>query len=92
MITAFLSIWWAWIAAAILFGLIEIFTPAFIFLGFAIGALATGLIVAVTGGLDTGVVLVAFGVLSLLGWVGLRFAFRRQSTGAKIITQDINDS
>jgi len=91
MITAFLGIWWAWIAAAIVFGLIEIFTPAFIFLGFAIGALITGLIVAATGGMQTGTVLVVFGILSLVAWVGLRFAFRRQSSAAKIITHDIND-
>lgn len=91
MITAFLGIWWAWMAAAIVFGLIEIFTPAFLFLGFAIGAFATGLIVAVTGGLATGTVLVVFGVLSILAWVGLRLAFKRQSTDAKIFVKDVND-
>lgn len=92
MITAFLGIWWAWIAAAIVFGLIEIFTPSFIFLGFALGALITGLIVAITGGLATGTVLVIFGFLSLLAWIGLRFAFRRQSSDAKVFTRDINDN
>lgn len=91
MITAFLGIWWAWIAAAIVFALIEIFTPSFIFLGFALGALATGIIVGVGGGLATGTVMTIFGTLSLLAWVALRLAFRRQSTDAKVITRDIND-
>ena len=34
------TIWWAWLCVAILLGIVEVLVPGFIFLGFAIGALA----------------------------------------------------
>ncbi|MFK7745604.1 MAG: NfeD family protein [Roseobacter sp.] len=92
MMSALLSIWWLWIAAAIVLGLIEIFAPSFIFLGFALGALATGVLVGL-GAVPSAAILIAiFAGVSLLAWVGLRTAFKRQSTPAKIITRDVNDN
>ena len=91
-ITAFLSIWWAWIAVALVFGLIEVLSPGFIFLGFALGALVTGVLVGIGFTASAPVLLAVFSVISLLCWIGLRFAFRRQSSGSKIITEDVNDN
>ena len=92
MIEALLNIWWLWIALALVFGLIELFAPAFIFLGFALGALATGIVVLVATPGSAAALLAIFALLSLIGWVGLRAAFRNQSTGAKVVTKDINDN
>jgi membrane protein implicated in regulation of membrane protease activity len=92
MIDAFTGIWWVWIAAALVFGLIEVLAPGFIFLGFALGALATGLLVGLGYAPSASLLLAVFGGVSILAWVGLKLAFRRQSSGRKIITEDINDS
>ncbi|MGA9251781.1 MAG: hypothetical protein WBV78_12305 [Roseobacter sp.] len=91
MIEAILSIWWMWIAAALVFGLIEVLAPGFIFLGFALGAIATGLVVGVGYAPSSAALLAIFGAVSLLSWVGLRFAFRHQSSGAKLFKKDVND-
>ncbi|MGD9294981.1 MAG: hypothetical protein PVI41_08890 [Roseobacter sp.] len=92
MIDAFMKIWWLWIAVGLVFGLIELFAPGFIFLGFALGALATGVFVGIAGAPSAPALLAIFGGVSLLCWIGLRFVFRRQSSNARIITRDINDS
>lgn len=92
MITAVFGIWWAWIAAALVFGLIEVLSPGFLFLGFALGALVTGVLVGLGVSSSAAVLLAVFSAVSLLCWIGLRFAFRRQSSGAKVITEDINDN
>lgn len=92
MITALLSIWWLWVAIALVLGLIELVAPSFIFLGFSLGALATSAYVGLADVPSPSVLFAFFSVVSLLAWVGLRFAFRRQSSDAKIITRDINDN
>jgi membrane protein implicated in regulation of membrane protease activity len=92
MITALLNIWWLWVAIALLLALVELLAPGFIFLGFALGALATSAVVAL-GYVSSGAGLLAvFAVVSLVAWIGLRAAFRRQSGSARIITRDINDT
>ncbi len=91
MMTALLGIWWLWIAIAIVLGLIELVAPSFIFLGFSLGALATSAFVGLADVPSPPVLMAFFAVVSLLAWVGLRVAFRRQSSDAKIITHDIND-
>ena len=92
MIEAFLNIWWLWIAIALIFGLIELFAPTFIFLGFALGALATGLVVLFANPGSSAGLMAIFAVLSLLGWLVLRVAFKKQTTGARVVTDDINDN
>jgi membrane protein implicated in regulation of membrane protease activity len=91
MISALLSIWWLWIAIALIFALIELVAPSFIFLGFALGALATSVLVGLGYVPSAPALFACFAVVSLAAWIGLRLAFRRQSSDAKIITKDIND-
>lgn len=92
---AWLSIWWIWIALALVLGIVEILLPSFFFLGFSLGALAVGLTLALAPGLLAGVsvgaTIALFAMLSLVAWLLLRFVFRRQSSGRKIFTKDIND-
>ena len=91
MITAFLGIWWVWIAIGLILGLIELFAPSFIFLGFALGAFVTAGFVGLSSAPSVPIMVAVFSVVSLLAWVGLRMAFRRQSSDAKIFTKDVND-
>ncbi|THH38811.1 hypothetical protein E4Z66_04445 [Aliishimia ponticola] len=92
---AWLTTWWVWIAIGLVFGIIEVLAPGFIFLGFMLGALIVGLIALVAQGFIAGLsfnaLMALFAGLSLLSWIALRLAFRRQSSGAKTFTNDIND-
>jgi membrane protein implicated in regulation of membrane protease activity len=88
----YLTLWWIWICIALALGLVELLAPGFIFLGFGLGALAMAAVVLIWPGLGVPMLLASFAVLSLLGWIVLRLAFRRQSSGARIVTRDINEN
>ncbi len=88
----YLTLWWVWICIALALGVVELLAPGFIFLGFAIGALIMAGIVAFVAGINVPPLLALFAVLSLLAWIGLRLVFRRQSSGARIVTRDINEN
>ncbi|WP_299881972.1 hypothetical protein [uncultured Sulfitobacter sp.] len=88
----YLSLWWMWICIALVVGLIELLAPGFIFLGFALGALVMAAVVFVVPGLSVPVMLALFAILSLIAWIVLRQVFRRQSSGARIVTRDINEN
>ena len=70
----------------------EVLLPAFLFLGFALGALATwGVIwleLVPAGGLA--LTLVIFASLSLMAWLGLRAIFGRRAV-VRRVEGDIND-
>lgn len=87
-----LNLWWVWTAAALVLAVIEVLVPGFIFLGFALGALAMAGVVLATPGLTAPALLALFAALSLMAWIGLRIVFRRQSSGARIVHRDINDN
>ncbi len=86
------TIWWVWVVAGVALGLLEIVVPGFVFLGFAVGAGVTGLLVL--AGLAPGnVALLAlvFAVLSLVAWILLRRAVGVTRGQVKIWHKDIND-
>jgi membrane protein implicated in regulation of membrane protease activity len=86
------GIWWVWLSVALALALVEIVLPGFIFLGFAIGAAALAVIVAVIGmPFGAPVAVALFAGLSLIAWIALRVIFRNQRSGARIIRHDIND-
>ncbi len=93
--TELLTNWWVWVALALFLGIVEIVAPSFFFLGFSLGALVLGLLFGfapeLLGGLSISAVIALFAGLSLVAWLALRFVFRRQSSGSKIFTKDIND-
>lgn len=90
--TALLQVWWFWICFALVLGVIELLAPATIFLGFALAALAMALFVAVVPGIMAPALLALFAFLSLVSWLVLRMIFRNQSSGARVITRDINEN
>jgi inner membrane protein len=91
MLMDYLTLWWVWVSIALILGLIEILLPGNIFLGFALGALAMVPVVLLPGA-STSLLVAVFAGLSLLCWIILRAVFRRQSSGARIVTRDINES
>ena len=87
-----LHIWWAWIAAALVFGILEVLAPSFIFLGFALSALALGLWIWVIGTTLSPALLIAiFALLALVAWLGLRALFKLPKGQVKTFDHDIND-
>ncbi len=85
------SLWWVWIAGALGLAILEVLVPGFMFVGFAIGAAAVGLLLALGVSMSLPWILVVFAVLSLLSWIGMRRMFGVRKGQKKIWTRDINE-
>jgi len=85
------SVWWAWIGGAIALVILEILAPGYIFLGFAIGATAVGVLLALGASLSLPILLVVFGAVSLASWLVLRIAFGVRKGQTKTWDTDINE-
>ena len=85
------SLWWVWLAAALVLAILEVLAPGFIFLGFAIGAALVGLMLLTPFSPGLPALLAAFAVLSLVAWGALRTLFRREDGEARRFDHDIND-
>ncbi|MBI1493815.1 NfeD family protein [Halocynthiibacter styelae] len=88
--------WWAWLAGALILGILEVLAPGVIFLGFACGAALVGLLFAigpVGDWLATSfpMTMVIFALASLASWVILRQVMGKRQNQPKIIENDIND-
>lgn len=85
---------WVWLVAGLVLGIAETILPGFILLGFAIGAVVTGLLVwgGVLGTAGLPWVLLVFALASLAGWYGLKTVFRTPGQKPKIWDRDINDN
>ncbi|GHF08495.1 hypothetical protein GCM10016455_31740 [Aliiroseovarius zhejiangensis] len=83
--------WWVWIAGAIALGILEMLAPGFIFVGFAVGAAAIGLLllIGVTPSLPW--ILVLFAAISLVTWLVLRRVVGVRKGQSKRIDIDINE-
>lgn len=87
------SIWWVWIVAGFLLGMLEIIVPGYIFLGFAIGAVVTGLLVGISVAPASPALLVLiFAVCSLVAWLVLRRTMGVRAGQVKVWDRDINDN
>lgn len=92
------QLWWIWAVAGLALGILEVFAPGYVFLGFAAGAIATGIVILVggpfaawlTGSLP--LVLLFFAVASLLAWLAARRIFGLREGQVKIWDRDINDN
>ncbi|NHB78083.1 NfeD family protein [Rhodobacter calidifons] len=92
MLTTFVGTWWAWVILGFALGVLEVLAPGYIFLGFAIGAVLTGVLVGIglaPGGLAA--LILTFAVLSVLAWLILRRAIGVREGQVKIWDRDIND-
>jgi len=92
METQLWTLWWVWCAAALALGILEVLVPGFVFLGFAIGAAVTGLLLLATGaawGLP--LLLLIFAGISLAAWLLLKRFFALPKGQVKKFNHDIND-
>jgi membrane protein implicated in regulation of membrane protease activity len=90
---ALLTEWWFWFSAAALLGIIEVLVPAFVFLGFSVGAVAVGLLLALGfADLSPAATIALFAVLSLAGYAILRALLGRSRGDIRLIDKDINDN
>ncbi|SHJ92385.1 hypothetical protein SAMN05444000_11591 [Shimia gijangensis] len=90
--SAIVSIWWVWLAAALALAIIEVLAPGFVFLGFAIGAAIVGLMLLGPLSLASpAMLLLVFAALSLAAWLVLRRFFALPTGQVKTFDSDIND-
>jgi inner membrane protein len=87
----FWTVWWVWVAGGFALGVLEVMLPGFIFLGFAIGAVLTGLFLLIGLPIGLPALLLIFALLSLASWVALRAKFGRNEGQVKIWHKDINE-
>ena len=91
MLTSLVGTWWAWVILGFALGVLEVLAPGFIFLGFAIGAVVTGVLVGL--GVPAGVpaLILIFAVVSVVAWLVLRRVVGVRDGQVKIWDRDIND-
>ena len=88
---AFWSVWWVWVVFGVALGVLEVLVPGFIFLGFAIGAVVTGVLVGISvlGG-NVALLVLVFAVLSLAAFLVLRRVVGVTKAQTKLWDKDIN--
>lgn len=86
------SIWWVWIAGGFALGVAEVLLPGFIFLGFAMGAVLTGVLLGIGVSVSLPLTLLIFALLSLASWIGLRLTVGVKKGQVKLWDKDINDN
>ncbi len=87
------SLWWVWIVAGFALGVLEVLAPGYIFLGFALGAVATGFLVGIgVLGATLPATLLVFALASLAAWLVTRKLLGSQASKAKIWDRVINDN
>jgi membrane protein implicated in regulation of membrane protease activity len=86
------QLWWVWVAAGGLLAIAEVLLPGFVLLGFAVGAVLTGVLVLFgVLGASAAPMIFVFAVASLVAWFGLRAIFGRHEGQVKVWTKDVND-
>lgn len=86
------SVWWVWMAAALVLAILEVVVPGFVFLGFAVGAFAVAMLLLNTGlAVGLAMLLLIFAALSLIAWLVLRRVFAAPRGQVRIVKDDIND-
>ena len=87
------SVWWVWIVAGFLLGMLEIVMPGYIFLGFGIGAVITGILVGIgITSASPALLVLIFAVCSLVAWLVLRRTMGVRAGQVKVWDRDINDN
>ena len=84
--------WWVWIVGGFALGVLEVLVPGYVFLGAAIGAVLTGVLVGM-GFLGDNLPLSAlvFAVAALAAWAALWRVYGAGKGQIKIWDKDIND-
>lgn len=86
------EMWWVWMAGAVVLGILELFAPGFVFVGFAVGAAVVGILLAAGATFGLAWLAVLFAVISLIAWLVMRKVFGlRKGQQVKTFDHDIND-
>lgn len=91
MTDTLVTTWWAWASFGVILALAEMVVPAFVFLGFGIGAMLTALLLLVGVAPSGAGLVLTFAVLSLISWLALRHFFKPRTGQVKTFDRDIND-
>lgn len=92
-----LAVWWVWVAAGLALAILEVLVPGYIFVGFALGAVATGAMIGLglpgsgwmmAQPLNT---LLVFALLSVACWLALRRLLGVRRGQSRRIDHDINE-
>jgi membrane protein implicated in regulation of membrane protease activity len=94
------TVWWVWVVAGLVLGILEMLTSGYIFLGFAIGAGTVGALLGLgILGESLPVLLLVYACAALVAWLGLRRLTRarkgkgvRMRGSVKIWDKDVNDN
>ena len=92
--TDFWTLWWVWIVDALVLSIVEVFVPAFVFLGMAVGAVVVGVGLAfgLLGWIATlPVLLIIFAAASVIAAIALRSVIGVRKGQVKVWDSDIND-
>ena len=92
--TGLWTLWWVWIVAALLLSIVEVFVPAFVFLGMAVGAVivGVGLAFGLLGWIATlPVLMIIFAVASVIAAFVLRSVIGVRRGQVKVWDRDINE-
>jgi|JI10StandDraft_1071094.scaffolds.fasta_scaffold124181_5 membrane protein implicated in regulation of membrane protease activity len=92
MFDQIIGTWWAWVILGFVLGILEVALPGFIFLGFAVGAILTGVIVGLGITAGATALLLIFAVTSVVSWIVLRRLVGVRQGQVKVWDRDINDS
>jgi membrane protein implicated in regulation of membrane protease activity len=91
MLVTLTGTWWAWVILGFALGVLEVLVPGFIFLGFAIGAVVTGILVGFGVSASLPALILIFAVTSVLAWLVLRRVVGVREGQVKVWDHDIND-
>ena len=83
--------WWFWVAIGLGLIILETMLPGFVLLGFGVGAICVGIMVALGLILSLPKLLLVFSALSLASWAIFRILFRPKKSNIKTFEHDIND-
>lgn len=92
MFDQLLSSWWAWVILGFLLGILEVALPGYIFLGFAVGAVVTGIVVGLGVPAGATALFLIFALVSLVSWIALRRLVGVRQGQVKVWDRDINDN
>lgn len=91
MFATLMGTWWVWVILGFALGVLEVLVPGFIFLGFAIGAVVTGVLVGIGVPAGPAALILIFAIVSVLSWLVLRRVVGVREGQVKIWDRDIND-
>lgn len=91
------ALWWVWIAAGLGLAIMEVLLPGYVFVGMAVGAVATGLLLwsgqwpAEWMAESLSNAFLVFALMSLLVWIVFRAVVGVRKGQVKTFDRDINE-